>query len=101
MPSHRFHVLRPLVNQCDVTPRLGQQAADDTADRPCADDSDSHDESLRLDDGSVALLCYRACSGWQRRGRTRQMRGDEDCSYIWRCEMDYQVRTNETGRGGP
>ena len=44
LPAHRFHVLRPLVNQRDVAARLRQHAADHTADRPCANDCNSHHE---------------------------------------------------------
>ena len=37
---HRLHVLRPLVDERDVVPGLGQEPADDAADGARADDAD-------------------------------------------------------------
>ena len=42
LPLDRLHVLRPLVDERDVTPRLGEHPADDTPDRARADDGDTH-----------------------------------------------------------
>src|SRR5262245_39529133 len=61
VPSHRLHVLRPLVNQRDVAAGLREHAADHAADCPCAYDSNSHDVPPRLVDGSVALSPMLQC----------------------------------------